>query len=328
MSTGIVIMHYHRDNWRLISFFQKKNHRMDVFRSMQIFVAVAQAGSMSAAAPKLGLSPAMVGQHVAALEGKLGTRLLNRTTRRQSLTDFGLGYLEQCRDILERVALAEEQAETLQLSPRGLLRITAPVTYGSEVLMAALGHYRSEAPDVTIDVVLTDRTVDLVEEGFDAAFRIGPPPDGRLIARRLSSYPMVICGAPDYLAHMGVPTHPSELADHVAVAFTLSSRSPWRLTRGDEVVEVTPRQPITVNSGQGGRVAACAGLGLIQQPLMLLGPDIEAGRLVRLFPDWWLGERSVSLLYYRDRRMTPRLARFIAFAMRELSEGRSGPPTT
>lgn len=295
---------------------------MDMFRSMQAFVAVAQAGSMSAAAPRLGLSPAMVGQHVAALEERLGTRLLNRTTRRQSLTDFGHSYFEQCRDILERVALAEEQAETLQQTPRGLLRVTAPVTYGSEVLMAALGRYRAEAPDVTLDVVLTDRNVDLVEEGFDAAFRIGTPPDGRLIARRLSSYPMVICASPDYLARAGVPAHPSALADHGAIAFTLHSRSPWRLTRGGEVVEVTPRQPITVNSGQGGRVAACAGLGLILQPLMLLGPDIAAGRLVQLFADWWLGERAVSLLYYRDRRMTPRLASFIAFATRELSERR------
>jgi DNA-binding transcriptional LysR family regulator len=297
---------------------------MDMFRSMQAFVAVAQAGSMSAAAPKLGLSPAMVGQQIAALEERLGTRLLNRTTRRQSLTDFGLGYLEQCRDILDRVALAEEQAEILQQAPRGLLRVTAPVTYGSEVLMAALGRYRAEAPDVTIDVVLTDRIVDLVEEGFDAAFRIGSPPDGRLIARRLSAYPMVICASPDYLARAGMPTHPLDLADHDTVAFTLSARSPWRLTRDDEVVEVTPRRPIMVNSGRGVRVAACAGLGLILQPLMLLGPDIEAGRLVRLFPDWWLGERSVSLLYYRDRRMTPRLASFIAFATRELVEGRSG----
>src|ERR1700731_2814395 len=135
---------------------------MDLFRSMQVFVTVVQAGSMSAAASRLGFSSAIVGQHVAALEDRLGTRLLNRTTRRQSLTDFGLSYVEQCRDILERVAVAQEQAETLNQEPRGQLRVAAPMTFGAEVLIPALQRYRTQAPEVTLDVVLSDR-----EEGFD-----------------------------------------------------------------------------------------------------------------------------------------------------------------
>lgn len=169
---------------------------MDLFRAMRAFVAVADAGSMSAAAPRLGLTPAMVGQHVAALESRLGTRLINRTTRRQSLTDFGASYLDQCRDILERVALSEQQAETLRQEPGGLLRVTAPVTFGTEMLMPALGRYRDIAPKVTLDVVLTARNVDIVDEGFDVAFRISTPPDGRLIARRLAGYPMALCASP------------------------------------------------------------------------------------------------------------------------------------
>lgn len=289
---------------------------MDLFRSMQAFVAVVQAGSMTAAADQLGLTPAMVGQHVAALEKRLGTRLLARTTRRQSLTDFGHSYLDQCRDILERVSLAEEQAETLQREPRGTLRITAPMTFGTEVLMASLGGYRDEAPEVTLDIVLTDRNVDLVEEGFDAAFRVTVPTDGRLIARRLAAYRMVLCASPAYLERFGVPRDPADLAAHAAVFFTPTARSPWRLARGSETVEVTPRRPITVNSGQALRVAARAGLGLILQPLMLVGPDIAAGRLVELLPDWTLGTRTISLLYYRDRQMTPRLRSFITFAIR------------
>ena len=287
---------------------------------MQAFVAVAKAGSMAAAAPALGMTPAMVGQHVAALEGRLGTRLLNRTTRRQSLTDFGSSYLEQCRDILERVGLAEQQAETLQQQPRGLLRITAPMTFGSEVMMPALGRYRAAAPEVSLDIVLTDRNVDLVDEGFDAAFRIGEPPDSRLIARRLSAYRMAICASPDYLAQSGVPAHPAELECHVAIQFTPADRSPWKLTRAGETIEVTPKRLVSVNSGQALRVAACAGLGVIMQPVMLLRADIGAGRLVQIFPDWQLGERSISLLYYRDRRMTPRLRSFIDFAMSSLAD--------
>ncbi|TNC10095.1 LysR family transcriptional regulator [Methylobacterium terricola] len=290
---------------------------MDLFRAMRAFVTVAECGSMSAAAPRLGLTPAMVGQHIAALEDRLGTRLINRTTRRHSLTEFGASYLEQCRDILERVTLADQQAESLRQKPRGLLRVTAPVTFGSEVLMAALGRYREAASEVTLEIVLTDRNVDLIEEGFDVAFRVATPPDGRLIARKLAAYRMALCAAPSYLARAGTPGHPAELEHHDAVIFTPAARSPWRLTRGDDTIEISPRASIGVNSGQALRVAAQAGLGLILQPLMLVGPDIAAGRLVQLLPDWSLGERAVSLLYYRDRRMTPRLSSFIAFALQE-----------
>ncbi|MQT14858.1 LysR family transcriptional regulator [Segnochrobactrum spirostomi] len=288
---------------------------MDLFRAMRTFISVVEAGSMSAAAPRLGLTSAMVGQHIAALEDRLGTRLINRTTRRQSLTEFGASYLDQCRDILERVALSDQEAETVRRVPSGLLRITAPVTFGSEVLMASLEPYRTAAPDVILDIVLTDRNVDLIEEGFDVAFRIATPPDGRLIARRLTAYRMALCAAPGYLARAGIPSHPSDLAHHEAVLFTPAARAPWRLTRAGEVVEVTPRAAVRVNSGQALRVAAQAGLGIILQPLMLIGPDLAAGRLAQVLPDWNPGERTVSLLYYRDRRMTPRLSSFISFAM-------------
>lgn len=290
---------------------------MDIFRSMQAFVAAVQTGSMTAAAAQLGLSPAMVGQHVAALEERLGTRLLNRTTRRQHLTDFGASYFEQCRDILDRVALAEREAETLQAEPRGKLRITAPATFGAEALVPALRRYREVAPDVTLDVILTDRNVDLVEEGFDIAFRIGSLPDSRLIARPLAPYRMMICASPEYLARNGTPQHPDELARHETVGFTPASRSPWRLSKGDEVVEVTPLRSITVNSGQALRAAARAGLGVVMQPAILLAPDVESGHLIQLLPDWHMRERPMSLLYYRDQRMTPRLRSFISFAMTE-----------
>lgn len=294
---------------------------MDLFRSMKAFVTAVQAGSMSAAAEQLGLSPAMVGQHVAALEERLGTRLLNRTTRRQSLTDFGASYFEQCRDILDRVAIADREAETQQTTPRGKLRVTAPTTFGAEALVPALKRYRETAPDVVLDLVLTDRNVDLVEEGFDVAFRIGTPPDSRLIARSLMPYRMMICAAPDYLSRKGEPRHPEELSVHEAVGFTPAARSPWRLSKGGETVEITPLRHLTVNSGQALRMAARAGLGVIMQPEILLTADVQAGALVQLLPDWRLGERPMSLLYYRDQRMTPRLRSFISFATAEFGEG-------
>ncbi len=289
---------------------------MDLFRAMRTFVTTVQAGSMNAAACQLGISPALVGQHVAGLENRLGTRLLNRTTRRQSLTGFGEGYYEQCLDILHRVALSDDEADAQQAAPRGRLRITAPVSFGAEVLMPALKSYRAVAPDVALDITLTDRNVDLVEEGIDAAFRIGMLADSNVIARQLAPYRMMICAAPSYLDRVGPPSHPKDLELHEAIGFTPAAQTAWRLTKNDETVEVTPSRHITVNSGHAVRMAACAGLGLILQPAILVAADIRNRTLEQLFPDWELPERSMSLLYYRDRHMTPRLRSFISFAVK------------
>lgn len=292
---------------------------MDLFRSMHVFVKTVQEGSMTAAASQLFISPAMVGQHIAAIEDRLKVRLLNRTTRSQSLTDFGHSYFEQCRDILERVALTDLDAEALQSSPRGKLRITAPTTFGIERLIPALQRYRQMAPDVVLDVALTDRNVDIVEEGFDIAFRIGDLPDSRLVARSLGSYQMTIAASPDYLARRGRPSHPSQIAEHDGVVFTPAGRAAWKLVKQKEVVEVSPIVTLTVDNGQAVRRAARAGFGIIVQPNILLRDDIEAGRLVGLFDDWSLRERSVSLLYHRDRLMTPRMRSVIAFSLSEFA---------
>jgi DNA-binding transcriptional LysR family regulator len=294
---------------------------MDLFRCMQAFVATVQAGSMSAAAGEVRLSPAMVGQHVASLEERLGTRLLNRTTRRQSLTDFGACYFEQCRDILDRVAVADAEAEALQTRARGVLRVTAPISFGSEILAPALGRYRALSPEVKLDITLTDRNVDLVDEGFDIAFRVGALADNRIIARPLAPYRMMICAAPKYLYRMGTPVHPSELSSHECVVFTPASQAPWRLTKDAETVEVEPGRKITINNGQAVREAARAGLGVIMQPAILVERDVSDGFLIRLFSEWQLGERPMWLLYYRDRRMSPRLRSFISFALTAFGVG-------
>jgi len=288
---------------------------MDLFRSMQVFVATVEKGSMSAAAAQLGISSAMVGQHIAALEVRMKTRLLNRTTRRQSLTDFGANYFEQCKDILDRIAITDLEAEAQQSEALGKLRVTAPSTFGATVLMPALARYREESPLVDLDIVLTDRNVDLVDEGFDFAFRIGVPPDSRLIARKLMPYTMAICAAPCYLSVKGQPAHPLDLSAHNMVSFTPAAGSVLTLSKGEELVKVTPNCPIKVNSGHALLTSALAGLGVVVQPKILLAAAIKEGTLVELFPDWQLGERHVSLLYYRDQRMTPRMRSFISFSL-------------
>ncbi|WP_231560123.1 LysR family transcriptional regulator [Cedecea neteri] len=288
---------------------------------MTVFAEVAKAGSMSAASRKLHITPAMVGQHIAALEDRLGMRLLNRTTRRQKLTDFGSSYLEQCHDILERVAISETQAEGLQHSFGGKLRLTAAVSFGTECLIPALQRYRKMAPDVEIEITLTDSVIDLVDEGIDIAFRIGELDDSSMIGRPLMPYRMAVCASPDYLNVYGTPEHPSELFGHQLLSLSTSSRSPWKLSRGEEKVEIPVESKLTVNNGQALRMAARSGLGIVMQPEILLSEDIISGRLVRLFQGWQIRERQVWLLYLRNKRMTPKIRAFINFSLEEFSSG-------
>ena len=294
---------------------------MNLFRAMTVFVEVAKAGSMSAASVKLDITPAMVGQYITALEERLGMRLLNRTTRRQKLTDFGCSYLEQCHDILERVAVSETQAEGLQHSFTGKLRITAPVSFGAECLIPALQRYREIAPEVEIDIMLTDRVIDLVDEGVDIAFRIGDPADSSMIGRPLMPYRMAICASPEYLEKYGKPEHPAELFRHQLLSLSTSSRSPWRLSRSEENIEIPVQSKLTINHGQALRIAARSGLGIVMQPEMLLSEDINSGRLVQLFKEWQIRERHIWLLYLRDKRMTPKIRAFINFAVGEFFTG-------
>ncbi|MEP1382960.1 MAG: LysR family transcriptional regulator [Paraglaciecola sp.] len=293
---------------------------MDLFQSMKAFVTTVRAGSMSAAASELNITPAMVGQHIAALEFRLGTRILNRTTRRQSLTDFGVSYLEQCKDIIERVALADMEAENQSNEAIGALRITAPVTFGSSLLMSILKRYRDINPHVTLDIVLTDRNIDLIEQGVDIAFRIGKIPDSRLIQRVLMPYKMIVCASSTYLTDHGYPEHPNELPNHDLLLFTPAARATLKFYKSDQLVEVKPKSVISVNSGYALINGAKSGLGIIVQPQILLEPKIRSGELVQILADWSLQERQLSILYYRDQNMTPRLRSFINFVLKELGE--------
>lgn len=297
---------------------------MDLFGSMAVFVQIVEKGSLTAAAAAAGISPTMAGNHLHALERRLGMRLLNRTTRRQSLTDFGRVYYQRCQDILRLVAETDAQALASHAVPRGRLRITAPVSFGAERLMPALGDYLARYPDVEIDLALNDRTVDLVEDGFEAAFRIGHLPDSGLIARALAPYRMLICASPDYLARHGEPRRPADLSTHQCLAFQLSAGAAWRMTgpEGDARIDVAGR--VRVNNGQALRVAALNGLGIIMQPEALLAGDLAAGRLVRLLPDHEMPSRPMHIVYLRDRHMSAKLRSFIDFAVARFGPD-SGP---
>jgi len=297
---------------------------MDLYQAMRVFVAVVEAGSMTAAADRHEISPTMVGNHLRALETHLGVSLLQRTTRSQHLTEAGSAYYRRCVDILGRVAEAERDLQDAQRAPQGLLRITAPPTFGSECLMPALARYLAQHPAVRVEVVLGDRRVDLVEEGFDAAFRLGTLgiDSASLVARPLRDYGLHICAAPDYLQRRGVPRSPADLAAHECLAFAYPAGTEWRWSEtrwrlngpeGEVAVEVASR--LSVNHAQGLRQAALSGAGLAMLPDVLVGDDIAAGRLHAVLGDYHLPVRPMHLLYLRDRHASIKLRSFVDFAL-------------
>jgi len=285
---------------------------MDVFDSMQVYVHAVEKGSLSAAATACGISATMAGNHLRTLEKRLGMQLLQRTTRRQHLTAFGEDYYVRCKEILRLVAETDAQAQNQQLAPAGKLRITAPVSFGAEALMPALSDYMARYPEVSVDVALSDHTVDLVEEGFEAAIRIGPLPDS-LIARPLAPYRLMVCASPDYLARRGTPVQPEDLAQHECLSFSLAALQHWPLTGEDGTSQVPVSGRLQVNNGQALRVAALHGLGIVLQSAYLLQADVQAGRLVQLFPSYTLPSRPMSLVYLPDRYRSPKLRSFVDF---------------
>ncbi len=286
---------------------------MDLFTAMRTFVEVAQAGSMNAAGLRLNVSGALVGQRIAGLEDHLQARLLNRTTRQQKLTDFGESYLEQCRDILELVDFSEGKASDQQRQPQGRLRVAAPVSFGSATLMPALKSFTEIAPEVEIELTLSDNNEDLIAGGFDAAFRIGELEDSALLQIQLAPYRMMICASGEYLEEHGEPLIPSDMNRFRAVLFSRTGRKPWRFRQGSEEQSWTPQARISVNSGQAVRVAAIAGMGVAMLPETLVKRDIGAGKLKQLLPDWSLPEQPMTLIYHRDRYRPQRLTKFIDF---------------
>lgn len=294
---------------------------MDRLRSMEVFVAAVDHGSLGAAAEALGMSGPMAGKHVRALEERLGTQLLARTTRRQSLTEFGRRYCDQCRQILEQVGAAERGAEMLRQEPRGTLRVSAPVNYGSMLLSPILAEFLDLHPQLKAELVLDDRFVDLVEEGFDLAVRVGPLADSSLVARRLSDYGLMICASPDYLARRGTPRHPRDLARHQLLGFShWSSRGGWRLGRNRPDAEAgdEPVSRLVSNNGQALRAAALQGFGLVLQPAVLLAADVAEGKLVEVLADHLPRPAPVHAVYLRSRQILPKLGRFVDFVRARL----------
>jgi DNA-binding transcriptional LysR family regulator len=287
---------------------------MDRVTSLSVFAKIVESGSFAAAARHFGLSPAMVSKHVHALEARLGARLLNRTTRRVSATEIGRGFYERSTRILADLDDAEKAASALQTAPSGLLRVSGPLSFGMRHLAPAIVDYLSACPEVAIDVALNDRVVDLIEDGFDLAVRIGRLADSSLIARRLAPCRLAVCAAPRYVARHGAPRRPADLAAHECLGYSYAaSRDEWRFSgpHGEEAVRVSGR--LNANNGELLRLAALGGEGIVLQPTFIVGDDIASGRLVRLLPDHIPVELAIHAVYPPSRNISVKVRSFIDF---------------
>jgi len=296
---------------------------MDRILSMAVFKRVVDLGSFAGAARHLGMSPEMAGNHIKALEAHLGVRLLNRTTRRMHVTEAGAAYHARCVQILAEIEEAETEAGARQAAPSGILRIAAPMTFGELHLGSAISAYMDRYPSVKVDVFLSDRYVDLIDEGFDLAVRIGEPPDSSLIARRLASAGLVLCAAPAYLDRNGSPQKPADVGGHACLVYAdLRSPRTWRFSDAvghTEIVQITG--PFSSNNPQLLLFLAVAGHGLILWPSFAVGPEILAGRLVPLLTEWRTRELIIWALYPHRPLLSPKVRTFVDFLARRFGGG-------
>lgn len=288
---------------------------MDRLHELEVFVAVAEAGSFAKAGARLRLSPPAVTRAISALEDRLGARVFNRTTRSLTITDVGRRFLESARRILADLDTAEKEAVGETATPQGHLTITAPVTFGRATLAPVVCEFLSQHPRVTASVMLLDRIANLVEEGIDLAARIGPLPDSNMIAKRVGSVRRILVASPDYLARRGTPEKPADLKTHSVIAFTgLTPNREWRFVseRGPSSIALNPA--FEVNDALAAINAAELGSGVTVALSYMVHDKIQEGKLVPVLDDAAPPPTPVHLVYPHSRLVAPKIRAFVDFA--------------
>jgi DNA-binding transcriptional LysR family regulator len=289
---------------------------LDRLMGLEVFAKVAGAGSLSAAARAIGMSQTMVTKHIAALEARLGIKLFHRSTRRLSITEAGRSYLEASERILADLDAAEAAVAADRVEPRGLLRLNAPVAFGTRQIAPLLSEFALRHPLVTVELGLNDRLVDLADEGWDLAIRIGSLSDSSLIARRIAACRTVVCVAPSYLAARGRPRTVSSLAEHNCLGYTLSRVTGvdrWAFGAREEIT-VPVSGNLRANNGEALRTAAIAGQGLAYLPTFIVADDLRAGTLVALDLDQPTVEfGGIYAVFLPDRHPAAKVRAFIDF---------------
>lgn len=287
---------------------------MDRFQEMRTFVQVVDSRSFVRAAEALEISKAAVSRQLAELEERLGIRLLNRTTRKLSLTEDGEIFLARCRQLLADLEEAEAEVSTRQGKAVGSVKVAVPLSFGILHLAEVWGRFRARHPQVMLDVVLSDRQVDLVEDGFDLAVRIARLESSNLIHRRLSSTRMVLCASPQYLKRAGRPKQPADLAEHSVLGYSLwSEGDDWRFEGPEGPVSVRTRPCIRSNNGDVCRAGALQHQGIILQPTFIVGRDLAAGTLVELLPGYRSLEMGIYAVYPSRKHLAPKVRLMIDF---------------
>lgn len=285
---------------------------MDNFTGMAVFTRVVEANSFTEAARRLGMSKAAVSKQVSKLEERLGARLLNRTTRRLSLTEVGAAFYERSARIVAEAEAAELAVTQLNATPRGTLKIDVPVNFGMQYLAPLLPPFMLQHPELRVDMTFNDRFVDLVEEGCDLAVRIGQLSDSSLVARKLAETKSVVCAAPSYWDRHGRPGDPSELAQHDCFVYSyLATGSEWRLRGPQGAAAVRISGSLTANNGDVLRQAAVAGLGVVAMPLFMVCDDLRSGRLEPVLRAWELPSPGVYAVYPHNRHLSAKVRAFI-----------------
>ncbi len=288
---------------------------MDTLNAMLVFARVVEANSFSEAARRMGLSKSAVSKQVSALEDRLGARLLNRTTRRISPTEVGAALYERCARIASEVEEAELIVTRLHAAPRGRLRVNAPMSFGHLHLSPAMPEFLDRYPELSVDLALNDRFVDVVEEGYDVAIRITRLRDSSLIARKLAPARRIVCASPGYLARHGRPRAVADLTQHTCLIYTYAERSDlWSLSDGTgQRYHVQVKGTFSVNSGDALKAAAVEGLGITLLPTFLVGREIADGRLVNVFPDVIDDFGGIYAIYPHNRHLTPKVRALVDF---------------
>ena len=293
---------------------------MDRLKEMQTFTAVVDAGSFVKAAEELGMSKAAVSRYVADLETRLGVRLLHRTTRKLSLTEEGSVFNIRCRELLSGVEEAEAEVTSRAGAAQGLLRVNVPVTFGIQHLASLWGKFHTQHPQVRLDVTLSDRIVDVVEEGYDLAIRIAELPSSSLISKRLAKTRIVLCASPEYLASHGTPSHPAELNDHATIAYRYwSTKDAWLFEGPEGPVNITIKPWVQTNNGDTCRAIALANQGIILHPTFLIGDDLAAGRLVEILPEYRSIELGIYAIYPTRKHIAPKVRALVNFLADQFS---------
>ncbi|HEY9879949.1 MAG TPA: LysR family transcriptional regulator [Leptolyngbyaceae cyanobacterium] len=288
---------------------------MDKFESLRAFTQVIDAGGFAAAARQMGLTRSAVNKLVMNLEDDLGVQLLHRTTRKVTPTNTGLAFYERCVAILTDLEEAELAVTRLHEEPKGTLRINAPMSFGTLYLAPLVADFLLQYPDLRIELALSDRIIDPIEEGFDITVRIAKPPDSpSLIVHELGKVPMIICGSPNYLEKRGFPNHPQDLKNHACLHYGhIASTNYWQFTSPEGEHQVKINGPLCSNNGEVLRDAAVKGLGLTLLPKFIVGEDIEHRTLLPVLEAYQSPGISICILYPVNRHLSVKITLFTEF---------------